>query len=139
MLLLSSSFKDWTSIICDMASWQRNLNTDFAYRVGIPTQIPSVNFHMICLSRTPLATCIRPRSWIPERITMLFIIGIIAACDRSVQLENLSIFEQFPFMQRIYHLFSLPSSSPVQLGRVHATFHARILRPEFVLLARCTH
>lgn len=75
-------------------TWQvgkdiKNLSTDFAYRVGLP----SVNFHMICPSRTPLATCIRPRSWIPERITMLFIIGIIAACDRSVQLENLSIFE----------------------------------------------
>lgn len=91
MLLLSSSFKDWTSIICYMASWQRNKQSQyrFAYRVGLP----SVNFHMICPSRTSLATCIRPRSWIPERITMLFIIGIIAACDRSVQLENLSIFE----------------------------------------------
>lgn len=92
MLLLSSSFKEIGQ--ASFVTWQvgkeiNNLNTDFAYRVGLP----SVNFHMICPSRTPLATCIRPRTWIPERITMLFIIGIIAACDRSVQLENLSIFE----------------------------------------------
>lgn len=34
MLLLSSSFKDWTSIICYMASWQRNKQSQHRFRIS---------------------------------------------------------------------------------------------------------
>lgn len=34
MLLLSSSFKDWTSIICYLASWQRNKQSQHRFRIS---------------------------------------------------------------------------------------------------------